>query len=335
MLKKIMLGIVVAVLLIEVESFAAQERRGRPEAEQKQEAQAEQLRRRRAGDEAVRKPMGGMQQRQRQRTDREAPRGPKEAAPGKPQPLRTWQNQPTPQMFSRWLNELTKAYQENDREKMGQLLRKIHQLRQKWQEAGGRGFQSRGIGGWGRGFQGRGSRWGRGWQGGGLGRWPRGFQGRGMMMQRRGMIGGWGRGFQGRGIGRPGPSMPPPPFMEKPGPPMPPEDIDKPSPDVPPPMGRGGRDMGFQGRGMGGWGRGFQGRGIGRPGPGMPPPPVMEGPSVPPMLPEDIDKPGPDMPPRGMGGWGRGLQRRGMGRWGRGFAGPWCPWLRFPRPEVD
>jgi len=238
MLQKIMLGILVVVLLIEVENFAAQERRGRPEAEQKQEAEAEQPRRRRAGDEAVRKPMGGMQQRQRQRTDREAPRGPKEAAPGKPQPVRTWQNQPARQMFGGWLNELTKAYRENDRQKMGQLIRKMHQLRQQWQEAGGRGFQPRGIGGWGRGFPGRGiSRWGRGWQGRGLDRWRRGFQGRGMMMQRRGMIGGWGRGFQGRGIGRPGPDITPPSRMERPGPGGPPEDMER--------WGGGRRGRGF------------------------------------------------------------------------------------------
>ncbi len=269
MLKKIVLSIAAIVVLIGAENLIAQERRGSPKAKPKQK---QVLRgRQRASREAVRERADQVQQ---QRARREARRKRMENLRDKPQPIRPGQDQPglpqggvsaqPGQMFGRWLNELTEAYRANDREKMGQLLRKMHQLRQEWREIRGRGFQGRGI-----------RRWGRGWQGRGIGR-------RGQIFQGRGMLGRWGRGFQGRGIGRPGPGMPPPPLMEKP--PMPPEDVDRPSP---------------------------------------------------PMPPEDIRKPGPDMPPRGMGGWGRGFQRRGMGRWGRGFPGPWCPWLRFPRPETD
>jgi hypothetical protein len=35
----------------------------------------------------------------------------------------------------RWLDDLIKAYRENDRQKMGQLIRRMHQQRQRWQEA--------------------------------------------------------------------------------------------------------------------------------------------------------------------------------------------------------
>jgi hypothetical protein len=259
MLKKIMLSIVAAVVLIGAEDLIAQERRGRPEARarQRQKGQAEQPRRQRTDREALREHAEQVQQ---QRATKEARRERMESLRGKPQPIRPGQNQPgfpqggvpaqPGQMFGRWLDELTKAYRADDKEEMGQLIKKMHQLRQRWQKVRGLGFQHRGmIGGWGRGFQGRG-------------------------------IGGWGHGWQGRGIGRRGQS--------------------------------------------------FRGRDVGRPGPGIPPPSMEE-----PEPPEDVDRPSPPMPPRGMGGRGRGLQRRGMGRWGGDFPSPWCPWLRFPRPETD
>jgi len=68
---------------------------------------------------------------------------------GKGQQLRPGANLPRQQMFSRWLDELTKAYRENDREKMGQLIRKMHQLRQRVRKAmsapgeAGRAFRDR------------------------------------------------------------------------------------------------------------------------------------------------------------------------------------------------
>ena len=283
MLKKTMLSIIATVVLIGAANLNAQERKDRPEARarQRQKGWAEQPRRQRAGREAVREHTEQVQQ---QRATKEARRKRTENLRGKPQPARPGQNQAgfpqggvpaqPRQMFGRCLDELTKAYRANDREKMGQLLRKMHQLRQEWQEIRGRGFQGRGIcrwgrgwqdrdigrwgqslqgrgmtGGWGRGFQGRGmfGRWGRGFQGRGIRRWGRGWQGRD--------IGRRGQSFQGRGIGRSGPGMPPPPLMEKS---EPPKDVDRPSPPMP--------RRGMTGR----WGRGFQGRGMGRRGRGSP-----------------------------------------------------------------
>jgi hypothetical protein len=38
--------------------------------------------------------------------------------------------------FDKWLDELTKAYEDNDREKMGQLIKKMYQRRERLQEKG-------------------------------------------------------------------------------------------------------------------------------------------------------------------------------------------------------
>jgi len=275
MLKKIMLGIVATVMLIGGENLISQETQDRPKEEAKQEQPQEGRQRQK----------GRARQPRRQRADREAVREGTENLRGEPEPVRPGQEklaQPR-QMFGRYLDELTKAYRANDREKMGQLLRKMHQLRQKWQRVRGLGFQGRGM------FGG----WGRGWQGRGIGGWGQGFQGRGMM-------GEWGRGFQGRGFDRQGPDMPQPPFMERPEPDE--KDMDRPGPPKPP-RDMGGWGQGFQGRGMmGGWGRGFQGRGFDRQGPSMPQPPFMERPEP---DEKDMDRPGPPKPPRDMGGWGR------------------------------
>jgi len=250
MSKKIMLVIVAVILLLGAENLIAQERRDRPEAE----------------PERVR----ALQQKPQQKPVREAVRKRVEAVRGKLQQLR-----PEQEASGRLLDELTKAYRENDREKMGQLIRKMNQLRQRVQKARvapgervrdlrgrpeaaqpgakkerperrkatpedtdrlGPPMLRRGTGRWGQGMQGRGiGGRGQGMQGRGMGRRGQGFQGRGM--------GRWGQGMQGRGMG--------------------------------------GRGQGFQGRGMGGLGRGFQGRGMGGLGRGF------QG--------------------RGMGGWGRGV----------------------------
>ena len=253
MSKKIMLGIVAVILLVGAEHLIAQERKGRPKAEPKQKGQVEQLRRQRAGEEAGRGRVEGMQQRRRLRAVREAEPERVKALQQKAQ--RPGQDRPMQEGSGRLLDELTKAYRENDREKMGQLIRKMNQLRQKMQKARAalgermRDFRGRpeaarpsakkeqserrkaaskdtdrpgppmlrrGMGRRGQGMQGRGmSRWGRGYQRGDIGGWGQGFQGRGM--------GGWGRGLQGRG------------------------------------RGMGGWGRGLQGRGMGGWGRGVPG----------------------------------------------------------------------------
>jgi len=149
------------------------------------------------------------------------------------------------QEFDRYFNALTKAYRENDRETIGQMLRKMNQFRQNQQKAkavpGKRGQdlpkrRGRGMGRQGQGMGGRGQGMGR--QGQGMG-----GQGQGMGVRGRGM--GWhGRGVGGRGRG-----------MGWQG------------------RGRGGRGrgMGWQGRGRSGRGRGmgWQGRGIGVRGRGM------------------------------------------------------------------
>jgi len=237
MLKKIMLGIVATVMLIGAENLNSQETQDRPKEEPKQEQspqgrqrqkdRVQQFRRQRADREAAREDMENL---------RDEPR-PYEKERGEAEPIRPEQEQIAQpgQMFGRLLDELTKAYREDNREKMGQLLRKMNQLRQKWQMVKGRGFQGRGmVGGLGRG------------------------------LRCRGMTGGWGQGFQGRGM-------------------------------------IGGWGRGFQGRGMGGWGWGLRGRGFNRQGPDIPQPPFMEKPK----LDEDVDRPGPPMPPRDMSGWGQ------------------------------
>ncbi|MBA7628989.1 hypothetical protein ES703_36486 [subsurface metagenome] len=276
MSKKIMLGIVAVILLVGVENLIAQERKDRPKAEPKQKGQVEQLRRQRAGEEAGRGRVEGMQQRRRLRAVREAEpervkalqqkpqqkavreavrmRKRVEAVRGKLQQLRPGQVRPMQEGAGRLLDELTKAYRENDREKMGQLIRKMNQLRQRMQKARaapgervrdlrgrpeaaqpgakkerperrkatpkdtdrpGPPMLRRGMGRWGQGMQGRGiGGRGQGFQGRGMGRLGRGFQGRG--------IGRLGRGFQGRGMGGLGQGVPGPwcPWWRVPGPEM-------------------------------------------------------------------------------------------------------------------
>lgn len=208
MLKKIILGIVALLLLVGAENLLATEKKDKPKAKQKQEQ--------------VQK--GQKKQTSKAKTEAKKARAKKakaaavarkrmEARRGKPQQFRPSQVRPMQEGSGRLLDELTKAYRENDREKMGQLIRKMHQFRQKVRKARSAPVEARrdfpgrprldvppseevvrpmppgrGMRGWGRGFQGRGmGGWGRGFQGRGMGGWGRGFRGRGM--------GGWGRGF--------------------------------------------------------------------------------------------------------------------------------------------
>ena len=48
--------------------------------------------------------------------------------------LRSRENRSLREDFDEWLNKITKAYQENDMEKMGQLLEEMQQTRQKLRE---------------------------------------------------------------------------------------------------------------------------------------------------------------------------------------------------------
>lgn len=247
MSKKILLGIVVVILLVGADNLLAMEKEDRPKEKQMQKT------RRQAAERA-------------ERSEREVGRR-REGIRQRDQGLQQFrQNQPVQQMAGRWLDELTKAYQENDREKMGQLIRKMHQLRQRVRQgraaAAERVRALRETPGPAIPPEGRRPRtvekprprtdedrprmqppkdvvrpltpgrsmggWGQGFQGRGMGGWGRGLRGRGM--------GGWGRGPRGRGMG--------------------------------------GWGRGLQGRGMGGWGRGLRGRGMGQgfPGPWCPNP---------------------------------------------------------------
>ena len=106
MLKKIMLGIVVVVLLVGVENLIAQEK--------KDEAAARRV--------------------QRQRRDAGRREQGTQPGQGRPGAMRAG--------FETWLGELTEAYEQKDREKMGQLLEDMKQRGQRFQ---------RGMGGPGRG----------------------------------------------------------------------------------------------------------------------------------------------------------------------------------------
>ena len=208
-----MLGIVV-VVLIGVESLIAQEGVERPEARPRQQTSAEQLRRQRAAEGVGRERIGDMQPRRQQRADREAVRSRMGDVRDKPQQFRPEQERPVQQMFDRWFNELTKAYQENDRQKMGQLIRKMHQLRQRQRKArpalGERVRDFRVRPGAEKGHPDTDKRRRPGVRKEDSGQIRGGPQGYGF--QPRGMDrpdrrkppegrGGWGRGFQGRGMG--------------------------------------------------------------------------------------------------------------------------------------
>jgi len=174
MLKRIVLGVVVLALLAGTGILIAQEDEDTPKAEQKQESCAKQKR------------------------------------PG----FRRWQERPIEERFNKWFNNLTKAYEENDREKMGQLLKKMEQQRQKQREKRGAGWERRrnfckrldaGRGQIGR-FHAGPKRWRRGFHRRGMGRWGPGMlrggiHSRGMSRRRPGM--------PLRGMGGPGPSLPP------------------------------------------------------------------------------------------------------------------------------
>jgi hypothetical protein len=117
---KIWLSIVVVILLIGTVVLIAQEKQAGPEQGQRRG------------------------QRQRLRAQGQTPATSEPAdidvAPG-PRRMKQGQagisaepNRPTPQRFDRLLNALTKAYQENDREQMGLLIRKMHQARKELRE---------------------------------------------------------------------------------------------------------------------------------------------------------------------------------------------------------
>lgn len=130
MFKKIILCVVAAVLLIGAENAIAGRRKAGPEARPKQNKllQGKQRQTPCGCGEAV-------ANRHKLMAAAAAHRG-MQAPAGKQRAIGPRQIRAGAQMFGRWLDEITKAYRENDREKMGQLLRRMHQIRQRWQGAG-------------------------------------------------------------------------------------------------------------------------------------------------------------------------------------------------------
>lgn len=122
MLKRITLSTIVAVLLIGADNLIAQEQSSpKPRPEQGQVRQGRQ------GQNAQAKQL------HRQRGDREASRGPAWATDDATQPSYHRQNRSGGPRFGRWFDKLEKAYRENDNEKVGQLIRKMHRHRQRLQ----------------------------------------------------------------------------------------------------------------------------------------------------------------------------------------------------------
>lgn len=306
MCKRITLSIIAVVLLIGTQSLISQERdvdrprgdevrdRDRPaerqavirdRGERAERGQAEQGERERAprGDQPVPEPPMRMEGRRQP------------ALPAEPPEIKPGQKD-----LGRWLDELTRAYRANDREKMGEIIRQMQQLRQ--QQMPGKVSDKRGQGYDQRpkkagkvrppvekktpklaektpqpvkkppqvwkdqqgGFPGGPSGWGRcpwcGW----CPRW--------------GAMAGQGRAFQRRGFGwwR---QQGPPPTIDRPAAPAPPQDVPAPmSPERP--------------RGFGWW------RQEGSP------PPIMQRPVAPAPL-EDMNKPNLPERPGGMArrGW--------------------------------
>jgi hypothetical protein len=108
------------------------------------------------------------------------------------------------QRFDEWLDKLTKAYEDNDKEKMGQLIKKMRQQRETMRQRRGarskfrQGSRHRGYGQRGRPGQLRGGQYGygQGFQGGNAG-------GRGYGFQRRHTYG-WDQSRPHRRMGRQG-----------------------------------------------------------------------------------------------------------------------------------
>lgn len=278
-MKKVMLMVVAAVLLIGVQAFTEEEREDRPrEGERQREVirdqprvrvraeqgraefegqrEPEQVRRR----EAVREGEQEMEVREFQRepqvrTGRRLAVQDREIRPeisppmlDEPRPIGPWLDRPPIKafrdrpvagpMFGRCLDELTKAYEEKDWERMGQVIRRMHQVRQRMQASGpvglGRGWRGGAGPAPGRGIRGRG--WG-GWQPDveepqpPLGefrppveREPRDFQPEELDRPRLPVL---PRGPEGRGRGEM------PEGMSRRRPVMPPPDVEEPRPVVP------------------------------------------------------------------------------------------------------
>lgn len=142
MCKKITLVIAAVVLLIGVQSLIAQERDvDRPRGDELLAPARPVERQPIVPDQEERPERSRIQQRDRERTERgdqPLPEPPmvmenrRQPAP----PMAPTKTGPVQEDFGKWLDELTKAYRANDREKMGEIIRQMQQLRQQRQAPG-------------------------------------------------------------------------------------------------------------------------------------------------------------------------------------------------------
>jgi len=274
MCKKITLVIAAVALLIGVQSLIAQERDAdRPREGELRDPPRPAERQAVIGERGEGVERGDIERGRRERAERgdqprpEPPMGMEDTRRPAP-PMAPAKTGPVQEDFGRWMDELTKAYRANDREKMGEIIRQMQQLRRQRQTPGkvvGKGGQD---------FD-RGPKveaekvrpgaekkapklvekatqrakkspqaWNWKDQQGGF---PGGQAGWDRCpwcsrCPRCGAMAGQGMAFQQRGFGWQRPEGPPPPVMDKQAPPMAPRDVTGPEP------------LRMR-RGMGGWWR--------------------------------------------------------------------------------
>jgi len=288
MYKRILLAVMATVVLLAADHVAAQDAKD-PEVGPRQG----QMRQRRQGQ---------TRQLEAERPARQVRR------PDQRSDLRAAVARPGPEMFNRWLDALTDAYRDNDREQMGQLIRRIHQLRQGWHRRQGAALE-------------------------------RDRAGVDKDKPQRARPGVRQRAERDRKLARPDRAQPdvqrdpgwlprrapmrnkdvdrprraePPAAVKKPAPPEPPGRIVRP--------GRGRFDADimrpWRGQGPRWWAQRWRARAGRGPAPWCP---RWRG--------------GAGRWNRGWGRWGQGFQGRGMGRWSGGQPAPWCPWRTGPGPK--
>ncbi|MHC4265088.1 MAG: hypothetical protein ACYSUK_04050 [Planctomycetota bacterium] len=132
MIKKIMIAVIVAVLCLGVGILIAQEDLEKPGVQRQQQKQVQQ--KRRQGSGAQKAPAGKARQ-ARQEAGTQAGSRAQGQKPEANHPA--GQQLSRVQMFQRWFGGLKKAYRENDRKKLGQLIRTMEQqqqqMRKRWQ----------------------------------------------------------------------------------------------------------------------------------------------------------------------------------------------------------
>jgi len=136
MCKKITLIIAVVVLLIGVQSLIAQERDlDRPREGELRDPPRPAERQAVIGERGERAEQGDIDRGRRERAGRgdQPDPGPPVAEEGRRRPAAPTapaKTGPVQEGLGKWLDELTKAYRANDREKMGEIIRQMQQLRQ-------------------------------------------------------------------------------------------------------------------------------------------------------------------------------------------------------------